>query len=349
MAGIGRLWAGRVYGTNTGNLFIELEGDDAALTGALRFQDERFGPVVYAIEGKFDGSTLEFNGQPTSSGEGVVVAPINTKSTLTPDGQLRGTWTSDLGTGGTFHLFPHDLVGSNKDPSKELLPERIHTAIRTLGALRLYADELGELIGFVSRDFSQGRVIVTYHERGNEIVRYASDFLEDKSKPDELRYLKLVIQEPEAYGLNRIVTVELNANGTNEVRGQGVQEAWVIGKVETVAAVLRKHQKQLADKFRRSGVTFTLALIALALVFLPELTFWRRAVFFIAVLLIAWIFNRLHARFIPNALIYLSPRQPSVIQKALPQVLSWMIAATSALAAAAVYGLLKGEISFPTW
>ena len=171
MAGIGRLWAGRVYGTNTGNLFIELEGDDAALTGALRFQDERFGPVVYAIEGKFDGSTLEFNGQPTSSGEGVVVAPINTKSTLTPDGQLRGTWTSDLGTGGTFHLFPHDLVGSNKDPSKELLPERIHTAIRTLGALRLYADELGELIGFVSRDFSQGRVIVTYHERGNEIVR----------------------------------------------------------------------------------------------------------------------------------------------------------------------------------
>ena len=45
-----------------------------------------------------------------------------------------------------------------------------------------------------------------------------------------LRYLKLLIQEPEAYGINRLAVVELNAAGANEVRVQGVQESWLWGK-----------------------------------------------------------------------------------------------------------------------
>jgi hypothetical protein len=28
---LGRLWAGGAFGTNTGNLFLKLEGEDAAL------------------------------------------------------------------------------------------------------------------------------------------------------------------------------------------------------------------------------------------------------------------------------------------------------------------------------
>jgi hypothetical protein len=95
------------------------------------------------------------------------------------------------------------------------------------------------LIGFVGRDFSQGsRVVVTYYDRGNEISKYANEFMDDPSKPDELRYLKLVIQEPEAYGINRFVSVELTADGANEIRIQGVQESWVRGKAETVASFL---------------------------------------------------------------------------------------------------------------
>ena len=79
---------------------------------------------------------------------------------------------------------------------------------------------------------------------------------------------------------------------------------------------------------------------------LPELPFWRRVAFFAAVLLIAWGFNKLHTHFIPNALIYLTPKQPSAIQKAGPQLLSWLIAASAALAAAVVYGFLKGGAKF---
>ena len=43
MATIGRLWAGRVFGTNTGNLFVELETTADELRGTLRFMDNLLG------------------------------------------------------------------------------------------------------------------------------------------------------------------------------------------------------------------------------------------------------------------------------------------------------------------
>ena len=51
MAIMGRLWAGRVYGTNTGNLFVDLETTDDELRGTLRFMDSAFGLVIYEIKG----------------------------------------------------------------------------------------------------------------------------------------------------------------------------------------------------------------------------------------------------------------------------------------------------------
>ncbi len=44
-----RLWAGKAYGTNTGNLFVKLEGDDAALVGTLRLNEAGVGLAVYSI------------------------------------------------------------------------------------------------------------------------------------------------------------------------------------------------------------------------------------------------------------------------------------------------------------
>ena len=138
---IGRLWAGKVFGTNTGNIFVELSGDDEDLKGTLRFRDDQSGVVVYGIdiEGKFENGFLKLRGTPTQVGEGVVAGPIEAQCTLTPEGQLRGTRSSDIGTGGTLLLFPHQTSGKERDPARALLPEQIHTATRTLGALQLMA------------------------------------------------------------------------------------------------------------------------------------------------------------------------------------------------------------------
>ena len=93
--------------------------------------------------------------------------------------------------------------------------------------------------------FAAPRVVVTYYERGNEISVYATQFQQDLDRLGELRFLKLWVQEAEAYGFNRSASIELNADGINEVRTQGVQESWVTGKAEALASRLRLNEKAL--------------------------------------------------------------------------------------------------------
>jgi hypothetical protein len=344
MNSIGRLWAGQIFGTNTGNLAAEIDSSEAGLSGLIRVMDNQFGLVLFEVKGSFDGSAIELTGVPTKAQEGVETGTVTVKGMLTSEGSIRGQWSSTLGTGGTFVLFPHDMPGQNL-ASIGLPPERFHTAVRAIGAVRLFAEDVRELIGFLSRDFSQGRVVVTYHEGGNEITRYATDFENDLAKLGELRYLKLVIQEPEAYGINKLALIELNAMGANEVRTQGVQESWVIGKAEALASKVRLSQKSLSTTFRKFGLNLNGILALFALAAVPELSFWRRMIFLLFVALVAWAVTQLHARFIPNCLISLSARRPSWIDRVWPQIISWFLAASSGLVALIAYGLLKGELS----
>ena len=105
MSTLGRLWAGHVYGTNTGPFFLEVdsvaEGD---FTGTFRIMDNQVGLTVYLINGKFDGTALTLDGdqaQPAAA-QGVSVATIHATGSLTPEGQIRGTWKSSIGTAGTL-------------------------------------------------------------------------------------------------------------------------------------------------------------------------------------------------------------------------------------------------------
>lgn len=349
MARIGRLWAGKLFGTNTGNLAAEFDSTDTGFTGKVRFMDDQFGPVVYEVTGTFDGTTANLSGNAIQAPSGVQTGTVTAEVSLTPEGHLRGQWSTSMGTGGPLILFPHDAADKTQTSGSFTLPEQLHVANRTLGAIRLYLDDLQELIGFLRRDFAQDReVVVTYVERGNQISKYARDFLPTASHVGELRYIKLVIQEPEAYGINRYAQVELNATGENEVRVQGVQESWVIGKAEAIASHLRSHQKTLVTSFRKYGLNINGALFLIALVLLPELPLARRFAFLIVLIVVLAIILRLHTRFIPNVAIYLSDPKPGFFAQAWPQILSWLIAASAALFAAIVYGLLSGQLPFLT-
>ena len=91
MSDIGKLWAGRVYGTNTGNLFIEFQKVNSEVTGTFRFMDSVFGLCVYSIQGTFD-DTLKLTGNSTQGVEGgVEKGELTAEAKLTPEGNLRGT------------------------------------------------------------------------------------------------------------------------------------------------------------------------------------------------------------------------------------------------------------------
>jgi len=140
----------------------------------------------------------------------------------------------------------------------------------------------------------------------------------------------------------------LNANGANEVQVQGIQESWVVGKAESIAAYLRHREKPLATTFRRFGLTLPGLLVLAILVFLPELTLERRVIFVAFVVGASWVIGRLHARYIPNALVLPATDKPGAVSRVWPQMLSWLLAVTGMLVSAIVYGLLKGELPLLT-
>ena len=222
MPTFGKLWAGRMFGTNTGNFFLEVESSpDGPLTGTLRLMDTLLGLNVYQITGSFDGTTLQFDGHHVQAQgpDSVVHGVIHATGTLTPQGRLFGRWTSTLGTGGTFDAYPHDQPTPEKvTPTR---PEQLYTSSVVIGPVRIYAVDLWELIEFIRKDFLVGRPIVTYTMRGNEVTKYIEDFKKEASKLGELRRFKLVIQEPEAYNnINKVVVRELTSFGQNEIRVQ---------------------------------------------------------------------------------------------------------------------------------
>jgi hypothetical protein len=344
---IGKLWAGKLFGTNTGNIFVELQPTEGRFSGVLRVADDRFGVAVYDISGSFQAGAIDFTGKAATAPSDTVHGDISAKGTMTAEGHLRGQWTSSIGTGGTFVLFPHD-TSESASKSDLLVPEQLHTASRTAGALRLYAQDIQELSELLSRDFPQGRVVLTYRERGHEVSAYASDIQGQFGRLGQLRYLKLYIQAPDVNGLTKFAYVEMNADGLNEVRVQGAQESWVIGKAETIALFLKSHQKPLATTFRSFGLNINGLLAIATLVAMPELPLPRRSVFVTAMAIIGWSILKAHTRFIPNFIAYLVPHPPGLLERTWPQAISWLIAATSALIASIIYGILKGEYS-PGW
>jgi hypothetical protein len=338
MATLGRLWAGRIYGTNTGNLFVELDTSRDGLTGTLRLMDPVFGLTVYRVNGSFDGM-LRLRGDIVQAPAGTDAGAIEATAILTPEGSLRGEWRSSIGTAGTFEAYPHDIPPPDQRATGAAqVPEQLYTSNIPLGAIRLYAKDVVELTNLLQKDFVVGRPVVTYTVRGNEVTKFWEDFQKEASALGELRRFKITIQEPEAHGLNKVVVIELSALGQNEIRVQGINESWVVGKAEAIARMLRTFEKGLVTTYKKFGLTLNQLIFLAMLVLIPAIaSLWQRAAFVLVVMLLLGLLYWLHSRFIPNAILYLAEQEPTLLERVWPSVLSWLGAATASLAAAFVF------------
>lgn len=343
MATLGKLWAGRIWGTNTANVFAKFDVTDSAISGTIRLNDPVFGVSVYSVTGTFDGSTLDASGTSTQSPEGVSFGTVTLKGALTPQGNLRGEWESDTGTGGTFELFPHDTQPANQVTPSTTLPEQLHTRTIDLGTVRLYKGEVQELIEFLRKDFNVARPVVTYEVRGNEISQYAEDFL-SQSLPDvALRSLKINVQEPEAHGINKVATIELNSF-SNLVRTQGIQESWVVGKGEAVAAFCKRFKSPIATNYKKFGISVFQALGLAALVWMVEIesAWWRGAFIAVASFSLAFL-SFAHAKLIPNVAVYPQRSAPRWLARFWPALLSWGLTIVGTIASGYLLHVLTSK------
>lgn len=341
MSSLATKWAGRLYGTNTGNLFLEITQDGETVNGIARFLDNLYGLALYEFTGTFNG-TLKLKCKPLESSIAEGLGDVTVEAVLTPEGNLRGNWCSTVGTAGTFDAYPHDISAANQDSAKsQNIPEQIFNKNIQIGSVRLFSDDVKRIIAFVEQDYTVGRAIITYNIRGSQATKYASDFVREIESLGEINYLKITTQETEAHGINKVIVLELVEHGISEVRVSGINEAWVIGKAESIAQEIRPRQNILVTTYRKYGLNLNGVIFFAMLVAIPGISEWKdRTIFAATVFILLNLLLFIHGKFIPNTKIYLSQKKPSFFKRAWPSILSWVIAASSSIFAAWVFYLL---------
>lgn len=341
---LSRLWAGRAYGTNTGNLFVQLEGEDAALTGTLRLNEPGVAIVVYDITGSFDGTELSITGVPRAQIEGLVLGQLTASARLDSKGELHGTWETNIGSAGTFILYPHGSPGAAAQAGQ--VPDQLHTARHPFGAIGIDREQIVEIGEELQREFINGRVVVTVLA-GSEQSRYLEDFKNLKFNADRAEAIKLFVQEPEAGSTNKVVTVEFGPQ-FNFAMAQSASEAWTLGKLEKLKRDLRRFERAYTTNFKKFNFGINQLLLVGAIIYLPSLNGVRdRTILMVGVFAITHVVTWLHTRYLPFAAIYLRQKPIGMFARVAPSAVSWIIAATAGAAATLLAAYLQGWLPHP--
>jgi len=332
-------WAGGIYGTNTGNIFVKFSQNDADLTGHLRISDNRFGISSYTFTGT-ENDQIVLNCTPEQAPEGIEVGNVTVVGKLQPDGTLTGQWESAIGSAGTFRLWPHNVESSQQETTE---PEQVYNRTVNIGSVRIFRDDIERIFELVQKDFVQGKLIVTYEQNENEVTKYADSFLQGTDHLLELRNIKLSIQEPEVAGINRTVNLDLLESAGSSIRVSGVNESWVVGKAESLRRSLASYENHVITNYRKYGLNLNSGIFLLMIAFVPGITTWLKRLMFVAVVtFLLGILYSTHSRMIPNTLILLENRPTGVWARVWPTILSWVIAVSSTLVAAWLLQFLSG-------
>lgn len=337
---LGRLWAGRIFGTNTGNVFVKLDGSDDALAGILRINELGVGVLTYSLHGSFDGEKLRATGEPANRIEGVNAGRMTAIAELSSRGELLGEWETEIGTGGTLHLFPHDQSQGIDQPRGDI-SEQLHTARYQFGAIAIDRSEVTTIADDLQSEFKKAQVVVTVAD-GAEQSRLLSDFKSINFGSKRAAVVKLFVRESEGTGIDRIVQVEFGPQ-INFAMTQGSDEAWVLGSLEKLKRAIKPFERAYATKFKRMNFGINQMMLAGAVVFLPSLpSLSARAVLMLGVLVLIFVVSWLHSRYLPLSAIYLSEKPKTLVERVAPGFISWLIAATASLVAALLAAFLNG-------
>jgi hypothetical protein len=337
---IGKTWAGRLFGTHTGNISVKLFGEDRALSGVLRHNDPGFGITVYKLTGSFAGSKLVIEGTTDRTLESVEFPPIKATAVLQQVGSLEGDWESASGAGGNFTLWPHD--GSRGMPADVAVPDQLHTARHQFGPIAI---ELPDIIGIaddIQKELPRARIVVTF-DTGTEQSRYLPDFKEMKFSAERASLLKIHGAEPDPSGIDRVLSVEFGQN-VNVAMAQGVSRSWSLGALESLKRIVQRHQRGYAKA--QYGNIVTRFILLGTIVALPSMdSLSQRAVLMLFAALVVFSINRIHDRYLPNAAVYLGEKAEGPLYKSFQFFGIWFIGAIGSTVVLLVGAYLKGLLS----
>lgn len=166
---------------------------------------------------------------------------------------------------------------------------------------------------------------MTYRSGGAEVTQHGKDFIAQMGRNKKLTYLKVFLQEPDEFGVNKFAFAELADQGFNRVVVQGVREIWVEGKAQMIRSELEKYEKSLATNFKQFGLNLNqLALFMMIVImsYVPE--FWMKVSVGILVFGLIKFVGWLHVTFIPNASIRLAEVKETWVTRWGSSIFSWV-------------------------
>lgn len=334
-------WAGKAYGTNIGNVFLKLEGEDQALTGTLRMNEPGTGVAVYAVQGSFEAPTLTLTGHSQAQVEGLEFGDLTASGTMNAKGEIHGDWESTIGTAGTFVLFPH-MGGEQPDDGP--VTDQFHVARHNFGVIEVDREQIIDIAENIRRDFPQ--VVVTV-VAGTEQAHYLDDFKKLQFTVDKAEILKIFARKPDEKGADQVISIEFGPH-VNTAVTQGANRAWVLGQLETLKHDLKQYERHYITNFKRWGLSINQLLLLGAVVLLPSFSsLLDRAIFMGAGLALIVGVNWLHSRYLPFAAIHLREKKRSFFKRFGPSAASWVLGIVAAVVAALVGAYLQGWLEIP--
>lgn len=334
--------AGKAYGTNIGNVFLKLEGEDNALTGILRMNEPGVAIAVYAVQGYFEAPTLKLNGQSQVQVEGLEFGELTATGTMNARGEIHGDWETTIGTAGTFVLFPH--IGGDQ-PEVGPISDQFHVARHNFGGIEIDRDQITEVAESIRRDFPQ--VVVTV-VAGTEQAYYLDDFKKLQFTVDLAVILKIFARKPDERGGDQVVSIEFGPQ-VNTAVTQGANRAWVLGQLETLKLDLKQFERSYVTNFKRWGISINQFLLIGAVILLPSFnSLLDRAIFMGAGLALIVGVNWLHSRYLPFAAIHLREKRKGILEQFGPSAASWVLGIVATVLAAFIGAYLIGWLEVPT-
>lgn len=338
---INKRWAGRAWGTNIGNVFVFLDGEDQALNGTLRMNEDGVGVAVYAVKGTFEAPKLSLFGEPQKEIEGVQFGQLTVTGAMNAKGEINGDWETATGTAGTFTLYPH---AGGEEPSDIQKVEQLHTARHAFGAIEIDKGQITEIAESIQREFQN--VVVTV-VAGTEQSRYLEDFRQRQFTVDRAEIVKIFAQQNDGLGLSKVVSIEFGPQ-LNTAMTQGSNEAWVLGQLETLKRDLKRYERTYITTLKQWGIGVNQVMLLAAVIFLPSLkNLLDRAILMAVVLALIFAVNWLHSRYVPYAAIYLREKKQGWIAKAWPRFASWGIGIAATVIAGLAAAYLQGALKIP--
>lgn len=326
-------WAGRISGTNTGNVFLRLsEQDGETLRGTLRVNDFDLGLSIYTIEGTFDGATFKFVGVAIGDANQNELGTLNGLGSLTERGDIDGDWESSIGTAGKFRLTPQISA-----PVEDDEPDQLFTVRHQFGPIEATKAQIITLAEMVQKIFKNPVVITISGD--TEVSCFLEKFKALSFTEDVATKVKIRAQEPDKGNLSRVVHIEFGPH-ENLIAVESTDEAWARGQKEMILPHIRRFEKVFTNRLKQSGITTGGILFLGMLLILPALpTFWQRILIMVLFLVVAQSLAAFEKRYLRLTTVWLTPKRKGRFGR---WTLSWTVNILGTIVAAVLAAAIGG-------